>query len=186
MRTILTGRVEGCFPGRKRKDQPSMARIRRPETEVGAEEGSVRFRILAVNDDVSARDHLLLLHSACPTKKSTGLPGKNRRDANNAKDRPVQTEGRAEARPYSVVLTRCHLLFLVSQQLPRTDHALNLAGALINGDHPRVPLHPLPIFLSRIPHVPVRLHCLIPHTLNHLPSPHLALAAPSATFLPLT
>src|SRR5258708_37112142 len=104
-----------------------MARIHRLETEIVAEKGAVRFRIFTVHNDVSTGYHAHLLHSASPTKKSTGRPGKNRRDAKNAEDRALQTKGRAKARPYNVVLTRRYLLLLGrSQQLPRNDHALNL------------------------------------------------------------
>src|SRR5260370_2903377 len=61
--------------------------------------------------------------------------------------------GRAEARPYNVLLTRCNLLFLSSEQFSRNDHPLHFAGPLIHGDHPRVPVHSLPIRLPRLTHL---------------------------------
>src|SRR6266852_994720 len=73
MRPVLTSRVECGFRRWHRKDQPAMACIHRLEPENVPEEGAVRFRIFAVNNDVSAGDHLLLLHnashSASPQKK---------------------------------------------------------------------------------------------------------------------
>src|SRR5882762_11388805 len=79
MRTILSGRVECGFPRRQRKDQPAVARIHRLEPENVAEEGAVRFCIFAVNNDVSARDHLPLLRSTSPTK-----------ERHRSEDRPLQ------------------------------------------------------------------------------------------------
>src|SRR5260370_27011264 len=63
MRAILTGRVECGFGGRQREDQPAVACIHRLEPENVPEEGAVGFRILAVNNDVSARDHTHLLQT---------------------------------------------------------------------------------------------------------------------------
>src|SRR5713226_7603007 len=80
MRAILSGRVECCFSWRQRKDQPAMACIHRLEPENVAEEGAVRFRIFTVNNDVSARDHLHLLHSAFSDKEK-----------HRSEDRPLQT-----------------------------------------------------------------------------------------------
>src|SRR6266849_6336055 len=40
-----------------------MARVHKLETKLVAEEGAVRFRIFAVDNDVSARDHLHLLEA---------------------------------------------------------------------------------------------------------------------------
>src|SRR5258707_4202671 len=39
-----------------------------------------------------------------------------------------------------------------SEQIPRDDHALYLAGALVNCNHPCVPVHALGIRLARIAH----------------------------------
>src|SRR2546430_7904176 len=63
------------------------------------EEGAVRFRIFSVNDDVSTADHVVLLPKASPTKKSTGVPGTNHRDANNAEHRPQRKPTNAGLKP---------------------------------------------------------------------------------------
>src|SRR5260370_31727341 len=79
MGTILRGRVECGLSRGQPKDEPTMARIHRLEPEDVAEEGAVRFRIFSVNNDVSARDHPHLLHSASPTKQK-----------HRSEDRPLQ------------------------------------------------------------------------------------------------
>src|SRR2546430_5412059 len=101
MQAILTGRVECGLTGRQRKDQPAMAGIHRFEAKNVPEEDAVRFRIFSVNNDVSARDYVVLLPKASPTKKSTGVPGTNRWDANNAEDRPQRkaTNAGLKSRP---------------------------------------------------------------------------------------
>src|SRR5216117_3308967 len=99
MWAILIGRVECGLTGRQRKDQPAMACIHRLEPKNVPEEGAVRFRIFSVNDDVSTADHVVLLPKASPTKKSTGVPGTNHRDANNAEPRPQRKATNAGLKP---------------------------------------------------------------------------------------
>src|SRR6266403_1060910 len=100
-RAILSGRVECGFPRRQRKDQPAVARIHRLEPENVAEEGAVRFCIFAVNNDVSARDHLPLLRSASPTKEryrseDRPLQGKSPKNDNAETPRPGRGGRRAQ------------------------------------------------------------------------------------------
>src|SRR5713226_7915922 len=98
-----------------------MARIHRLETEVVAEEGAVRFRIFAVNNDMSATDHLPLLHNASPTKKSTGL--KTGHYTGGASPAPTTSLFRDSAglKPGLYISTS------LTKELPCNDHALNLA-----------------------------------------------------------
>src|SRR5258707_1603648 len=64
MRAILSGRVECGLPRWQREDQPAMTCIHGLEPENVPEEGAVRFCIFAVNNDVSAGNHLPLLRNA--------------------------------------------------------------------------------------------------------------------------
>ena len=57
MAIILFGRMEGCFGWRQGEYQPAMAGIDRHQTQHIAKEGAVCLRILAINDDMCARDH---------------------------------------------------------------------------------------------------------------------------------
>jgi hypothetical protein len=61
MRTVLAGGMERCLTRGQCKDQPAMTRINRLEPENVAKEGTICFRIFAINNDVRAMDHLPLL-----------------------------------------------------------------------------------------------------------------------------
>src|SRR5260370_13254912 len=63
VRTVLTCRMECSLTRWQREDQPAMACIHRLEPENVPEEGAIRFRIFAVNNDVSARNHVHLLET---------------------------------------------------------------------------------------------------------------------------
>src|SRR5208282_1895513 len=60
VQTVLFRWMEGGLAGRQREDQPAMACIDGLETENVAKECAIRFRIFAVNNYVSARDHAAL------------------------------------------------------------------------------------------------------------------------------
>jgi hypothetical protein len=62
--TIFIGRMECGFCRRQGEDQPAVARIDGLEPEDVAEEGAVRLGVFAVEDYVSAGDHLHLLKCA--------------------------------------------------------------------------------------------------------------------------
>jgi hypothetical protein len=57
--TIFVGWVECGFCRRQREDQPAMTRIDGPESEDVAEECAVRLGVFAVEDYMSAGDHLV-------------------------------------------------------------------------------------------------------------------------------
>ncbi len=54
---VMLGVVKGGFGRREGKDEPAVAGIDRGELEHVAEEGSVGFRVLGVEDDVGSIDH---------------------------------------------------------------------------------------------------------------------------------
>src|SRR5713101_5058905 len=93
-----------------------------------------------------------------------------------------QKRGRAEARPYNVLLTRCNLLFPSSEQFSRNDHPLHLAGPFINGDHARIPVHALDIGLTRVTDGAMRLHRLVHHAVHHLAGVKFGLGGTCAHF----
>src|SRR5438445_3925683 len=62
--TILIGRVECGFCRRRGEDQPAMTRIHGFEPEYVAEKCAVRFGVFAVDNYVSARNHLPVLRNA--------------------------------------------------------------------------------------------------------------------------
>src|SRR5579884_3440494 len=70
------------------------------------------------------------------------------------------------------------------QQIARNDQLLDLARALVNGDDPRVAVHPLDVGLPRIPHAAMNLHRLVRHSVRHLPGKKLRLARRRAHALP--
>src|SRR5271166_835229 len=57
MPVILLGGMERRFPRRQSKNQPSVARIHRLESENISKEGAIRLRVLAVHDDMRTVDH---------------------------------------------------------------------------------------------------------------------------------
>jgi hypothetical protein len=59
--TVLIGRVKCSFRWRQGEDQPAMTSIHGCESEDIAKKCSVRFGVLAVDNYVRTRDHLLLL-----------------------------------------------------------------------------------------------------------------------------
>jgi hypothetical protein len=54
------GRVECGFRRRESEDQPAMTRVHGLEAEDVAEKCAIRFGVLAIDNDVSANDHLFL------------------------------------------------------------------------------------------------------------------------------
>jgi hypothetical protein len=54
---VLFGRMKRSFRRRQRKDEPAVTGVHRAKFEDIAEEGAVRLRVLAVNDDVGSGDH---------------------------------------------------------------------------------------------------------------------------------
>src|SRR2546427_6713554 len=55
-----------------------------------------------------------------------------------------------------------------AEQVSGDDHALNLAGAFINGERASVAIHAFHVALARIAHAAVNLHGLIGHAVGHL------------------
>src|SRR5438445_13428181 len=74
-------------------------------------------------------------------KKDTGL-------------RPATTSDSAGLKPGLCIATS------FTKQLARTDHPLHFARPLIDRNHPRSPLHSLPIRLHRRPSPAIHLHRL--------------------------
>jgi hypothetical protein len=60
VRAILIGGMERSFGGRQRKNEPSAAGIDGGESQYIAKKGAIGFRIFAVENDVSARNHSAL------------------------------------------------------------------------------------------------------------------------------
>ena len=57
----LSGRMHGHFRRRHRENQPSVTGIHRRQPEHVPEEGSIRLRIFAGDDDMRAKDHARFL-----------------------------------------------------------------------------------------------------------------------------
>src|SRR5262249_52712588 len=56
---IIIGRMEGGLRRRHREDQPAVAGVHGLEAKDVPKKGPVSFRILAINDHMSARDHVV-------------------------------------------------------------------------------------------------------------------------------
>ncbi len=57
MAIVLFSRMKGSLRGRQREDQPAVAGIDGGQPQHIAKEDAVRLGVLAINDDMCARDH---------------------------------------------------------------------------------------------------------------------------------
>src|SRR5665213_2745061 len=59
------------------------------------------------------------------------------------------------------------LCYLPGQQIARDDHALNFAGAFVNGDDASVAIHAFDVRFARIALAAVNLNCFVSHAIYH-------------------